>query len=400
MTIADRATPPQFHPSVPEVVTRDPPHLFHVFSSFEVGGQQMRFAKIANRLERRYRHTIVSVDGNTDCLDRLDPGLDVTVLPVDVEKGRALSLRNLARFRRVLRDRRPDLLLTYAWGAVEWGLANRLPARCPHLHFEDGFGPDEAIGRHFRRRIWFRRVALAGPTEVIVPSRLLERIALESWRIPRRRVRFIPNGIDCARFAAAPDGKALPPRRPGELLVGSVGTLRREKNFGRLLRAFAALPPDPPARLVLIGDGPDRPALEAAARDLGIGDRVDFRGNMMNPERALGLLDVFAISSDTEQMPLSLLEAMAAARPVVSTDVGDVRAMVTEENRPLVVERDDEAALAAALRRLLTDATLRRRLGNANRARVVREYGEEAMLETYDRLFEAFSRPAPPQRPA
>ncbi|WP_158045864.1 glycosyltransferase family 4 protein [Skermanella pratensis] len=352
----------------------------------------MRFAKIANRLGSRYRHTIVAVDGNTDCLDRLDPGLDVTLLPVEVEKGRAFSLRNLLRFRKVLRDRRPDLLLTYAWGAVEWGLANRLPALCPHLHFEDGFGPDEAIGRHFRRRIWFRRVALAGPTEVIVPSRLLEGIALESWRIPRQRVRFIPNGIDCARFAAAPDGTALPPRRPGELLVGSVGTLRREKNFGRLLRAFAALPPTPAVRLALIGDGPDRPALEAAARGLGIEDRVDFAGNMMNPARALGLLDVFAISSDTEQMPLSLLEAMAAARPVVSTDVGDVRAMVTDENRPLVVSRDDEAALTAALHRLLTDATLRRRLGNANRARVVREYDEGSMLETYDRLFEDFSR--------
>jgi glycosyltransferase involved in cell wall biosynthesis len=361
-------------------------HLFHVFSSFEVGGQQMRFAKIANRLGSAYRHTIVAVDGNTDCLDRLDPTLDVRVLPVPVAKGRLLSLGNLIRFRRVLASQKPDLLLSYAWGAVEWGLVNRIVPICPHLHFEDGFGPEEAVGQQFRRRIWFRRAALAAPTELIVPSRVLESIALESWRFPEQRIRFIPNGIDCARFAAKPDPATLP-RHEGELLIGSVGTLRREKNFGRLIRAFANLPTEPKCRLVLIGDGPDRPALETAARDLGIADRVTFAGQMLNPERALGLLDIFALSSDTEQMPLSLLEAMAAALPVVATDVGDVRGMLTDDNRRLVVPRDDEPGFTAALTTLLTDATLRRRLGHANRARAVREYDEAAMVATYDALF-------------
>jgi L-malate glycosyltransferase len=135
-------------------------HLFHVFSSFEVGGQQIRFAKIANRLGNRYRHTIVAVDGNIDCLDRLDPFLDVDILAVPVEKGRGFSLRNLFRFRRCLRRLAPDLFLTYAWGAVEWGLANRSPPVCPHLHFEDGFGPEEAVSQQISRRIWFRRVAM------------------------------------------------------------------------------------------------------------------------------------------------------------------------------------------------------------------------------------------------
>ncbi len=346
----------------------------------------MRFAKIANRLGPAYRHTIVAVDGNTDCLDRLDPALDVRVLPVPVAKGRLLSLGNLIRFRRVLASLKPDLLLSYAWGAVEWGLVNRIVPICPHLHFEDGFGPEEAVGRQFRRRIWFRRAALAAPTELIVPSRVLESIALESWRFPEQRIRFIPNGIDCARFAAKPDPAALP-RQTDELLIGSVGTLRREKNFGRLIRAFAE-----PAPRTEMPPCPDRrrsrpPGAGSLARDLGIADRVTFAGQMLNPERALGLLDIFALSSDTEQMPLSLLEAMAAALPVVATDVGDVRGMLTDDNRRLVVPRDDEQAFTSALTTLLTDATLRRRLGNANRARAVREYDEAAMVATYDALF-------------
>ena len=351
----------------------------------------MRFVKIANRLGRAYRHTIVAVDGNTDCLDRLDPELDVRVIAVPVAKGRLLSLGNLIRFRRVLASQKPDLLLSYAWGAVEWGLVNRIVPVCPHLHFEDGFGPEEAVGRQFRRRIWFRRAALAAPTELIVPSRMLESIALESWRFPEKRIRFIPNGIDCARFAAKPDPAALR-RQPGELLIGSVGTLRREKNFGRLVRTFASLPAEPACRLVLIGDGPDRPALEALARDLGVSDRVTFAGQMLNPELAIGLLDVFALSSDTEQMPLSLLEAMAAALPVVATDVGDVRGMLTDDNRRFVVPRDDESAFTSAIKTLLNDATLRRRLGHGNRARAVREYDEAAMVATYDTLFRSTVR--------
>jgi glycosyltransferase involved in cell wall biosynthesis len=354
----------------------------------------MRFAKIANRLGPAYRHTIVAVDGNTDCIDRLDPALDVRVLPVPVVKGRLLSLGNVIRFRRILASQKPDLLLSYAWGAVEWGLVNRIVPICPHLHFEDGFGPEEAVGQQFRRRIWFRRAALAAPTELIVPSRVLESIARGSWRFPEQRIRFIPNGIDCARFAAKPDPTALP-RSADELLIGSVGTLRREKNFGRLIRTFANLSPEPKCRLVLIGDGPDRPALEALARDLGVADRVTFAGQMLNPERALGLLDIFALSSDTEQMPLSLLEAMAAALPVVATDVGDVRGMLTDDNRRLVVPRDDEQAFTSALKTLLTDATLRRRLGHANRARAVREYDEAAMVATYDALFRSTAKRRP-----
>ena len=204
----------------------------------------MRFAKIANRLGPAYRHTIVAVDGNTDCLDRLDPALDVRVLPVPVAKGRLLSLGNMIRFRRVLASQkaRPAAQLRLGRRRVGLGEPHRFPV-CPHLHFEDGFGPEEAVGRQFRRRIWFRRAALAAPTELIVPSRVLESIALESWRFPEQRIRFIPNGIDCARFAAKPDPAALP-RIAGELLIGSVGTLRREKNFGRLIRAFAGLPPE------------------------------------------------------------------------------------------------------------------------------------------------------------
>ena len=364
-------------------------HLLHVFSTFGVGGPQVRFATVANRLGRKYRHSIIAMDGNYSCAERLDPDLDVALCPLPVEKGPGLSLANLRSFRAELERLRPDLLLTSNWGSVEWALANRLRPLCRNLHFEDGFGPDEADGRQLARRVWFRRLALSGQSEIVVPSRHLQRIATERWGFSAKRVHYVPNGVDCDRFARAPDssqlGPSLPP--PGALLVGSVGGLRPEKNFARLVRAMANLPPDLNAYLVLVGDGPERPALEEQVRSRRLERRVVFTGSLPNPETVLGLFAVFALSSDTEQMPIVLLEAMAAALPVVATDVGDVREMLSEENRPLVAAPGDEAAFTAALAALLRDPKLRRRLGQANRTRACDEFDETRMIETYDRLF-------------
>jgi glycosyltransferase involved in cell wall biosynthesis len=292
------------------------PHLLHVFSTFAVGGPQVRFATLANRFGERYRHTVVAMDGRYDCSSQLDPALDVRLAPLPVSKGGALSLANLRRFRATVRELKPDLLLTYNWGTIEWALAQRLRPFCPHLHFEDGFGPDEADGRQLPRRVWLRRVALSGGSRVVVPSRLLHRIATEQWRLAPRRLHFIPNGVDTARFASA-SAADLPGIPADALVIGSVGALRPEKNYARLLRAVASLAGEP--FLVLVGDGSERGALETLARSLGIAERVHFAGRVDAPEALLARFDIFALSSDTEQMPISLIEAMAAGRPVVAT---------------------------------------------------------------------------------
>lgn len=365
-------------PIMPPIMPVEPRHLLHLFSTFAVGGPEVRFTTVANRLGRRYRHTVVALDGDITCAGRLDPSLDVELLPLAVARGPGVSPANLIRFRRLLAQTRPDLLATYNWGAVEGALANRWRPVCRHLHFEDGFGPEEAVGRQLRRRVWLRRVALSGATTVVVPSRVLERIAVQRWRLDPNRVRYVPNGVDTHRFATPPTRADRP------LTVGWLGVMRPEKNLPRLLRA---LPREPDARLVLVGDGPQRPALEALARDLGIAGRTVFAGRVDHPERVLADLDIFALPSDTEQMPVSLLEAMAAGLPVVATDVGDVKAMVAGENLPFIVPWHDEAAFAGALRALLRDPASRTTLGAANRARARDDFSEQAMVERYDRLF-------------
>jgi glycosyltransferase involved in cell wall biosynthesis len=220
---------------------------------------------------------------------------------------------------------------------------------------------------------------------VVLPSQNLLRIASDVWRLPHKNLRYIPNGIDLDRFAAqrTPD----PDRAP---VVGTVAALRAEKNLGRLLRAFRLASADGsvPGRLVIVGDGPERPMLEAMAQQPGLLGRVHFTGHQPDPSAALAEFDIFALSSDTEQMPISLLEAMAASLPVAATDVGDIRAMLPPESQSEVTPLDD-AALAAALRRLLLDPTARQRQGAANRSKAVQTYAEKTMFAAYADLFDA-----------
>lgn len=359
--------------------------LLHVFSSFEIGGSQIRFGQLANATGDRYRHLVIALDGRTEARTRLRPEASVEILPFDPRKRGPIG--DLWRFRRQLVGLRPDLLLTYNWGAIEWALVNLVHPVCPHVGIVDGFGPEEVTGTLPRRRL-LRRLVYGRAKALVVPSKRLEGTARQDWRIPARILRHIPNGIDIDRFQVPPDPTLLGELGlvPGEILIGTTAGLRPEKNVARLIDAFAAIQSSRTARLVIIGDGPERTALEAKVAGLGLDGRVLFTGALARPERLLGALSVYALSSDTEQMPISLVEAMAAGLPVASVDVGDVAEMVASDNRPLIQGRDAHS-LAASLAALLDDAARRQRLGQANRMIARDRFGEQRMIAAYDGLF-------------
>jgi glycosyltransferase involved in cell wall biosynthesis len=357
------------------------PLVAHIFPTFAVGGAQVRFAAIANHFGRAFRHVVVSLDGNLACRERLDPGLDVTFPAVAAGKNTMLS--NAWRFRNLLRDWRPDVLVTCNWGAIEFALANILPVT-RHMHVVDGFGPEERTTQ-IPRRVLTRRIALSR-TPVVLPSHNLVRIATDIWKLPPRMIRYVPNGIDLARFAT--DGSR---RGSAEPVIGTVAALREEKNIARLLRAFATLPT---GRLIIVGDGPQRPALQALAAALGVTERVGFAGHHQDTAAFYAQFDVFALSSDTEQMPLSVIEAMASGLPVVSTDVGDVRLMVAEANRPHITALDD-TALAGALGALVADPDARRRIGVVNRVKARQDFDQAAMFTAHGALWRGTQVPPP-----
>lgn len=360
-------------------------HLLHVFASFGLGGVPIRISEVINALPNQFRHTIVALDSCFDARKRLAPHVDVRFHTVTL--ARYCLPCCIVELKNLIRGRAPDLLLTYNWGAIECALTNRIFDVCNHIHFESGFGQEEASGQLWRRNL-FRRFALGHVQKLVVPSRTLMRIASDAWKIPPSKLLHIPNGVDVSRYsgeAGRRENGVLVDMARYETIVGTVAPLRPEKNIGRLLRAFAATPGRQNSALVIAGDGSDLPQLRALAKTLKIADDTYFLGHVENVPDVLRAIDVFALSSDTEQMPNSLLQAMATARPVAAVDVGDVRSILSPENRPLVVPCH-EPALAAALAALLSDATRRKALGRSNQERVRTHYSLEGMIAAYATL--------------
>ncbi len=286
--------------------------------------------------------------------------------------------------------KRFDLVLTYNWGSMDVVGARRVFARFlrlpPLIHHEDGFNQDEAV-RQKPARIWFRRLMLPAATKLVVPSVGLETIARDIWRQPRERIERISNGIRLPSDAELADPLPIEGLEGGQgPVIGTVAGLRAIKNLPRLVRLFAAGAPAD-ARLVILGDGPERDTIMAVASILGVADRVIMPGFVRDPVRYMARFDIFALSSDSEQFPISLVEAMACGLPALCTDVGDIAAMTSTPNLSFILPKEDEAALAQALGRLCADAGLRRAIGDANRSLAVRNFAEETMISRYRSLY-------------
>jgi glycosyltransferase involved in cell wall biosynthesis len=358
--------------------------ILHCHSTFSLGGKEARAVRLMNAFGDAAEHVVLSAMpgqfGAREAIDRSvgvsfpsgEPSLDGMPTP--------LRLWRLARYMRGF-----DLVLTYNWGAFDAVMARKLFGGPPLIHHEDGFNEDEREKLKPRRN-WYRRLGLGAAYRLVVPSARLEKVARAAWgTMPVR----IPNGIDVARYA-------LPPRveipgldaAKGEVVIGTIAGLRAVKNLPRLVRCFAAMG-QKQARLVIVGEGPESERIAAAAREAGVAARVLMPGFLTDPASWIGHFDIFALSSDSEQFPISLVEAMAAGLPAVATAVGDVRAMVSEDNAPLIVEPEDEAGFAAALDSLAEQPHLRKAIGAANREKAARLYDEQAMIAAYAELYGA-----------
>jgi len=356
-----------------------PLHVLHIFPGFGVGGAQMRFVALAKGLGGEFTHAVIALNGDTNAARFLASNDPVTL--TDAPSGKGSLMGRLSRYRKTLKERAPDLLVTYNWGAIEWALANNA-LETPHIHIEDGFGPEESK-RQFPRRVWTRRLALRHST-LVVPSLTLKEMANKIWHLDPVSIRYIPNGIEPrenfqTRLSELSLG--LPPGKP---LIVWAGALRREKNLTRLLRAFAPLKRE--ASLLIIGEGPEMAAAQAEAESLSIGQSVRFLGSRQDVRDILMQCDILALSSDTEQMPLVVMEAMDAGLPVAATAVGDVKYMVCEENQPYIVQ-GSAPELGAAMRTLVADGAVRRAIGVANQRRLRQDYAAQDMIAAYRTLF-------------
>ncbi|MCW2968835.1 MAG: glycosyltransferase [Solirubrobacteraceae bacterium] len=284
----------------------------------------------------------------------------------------------------LLRGRRPDVIHGHMIGSSVWAVAVGRLLRVPVIVAHDHGSPPEP---GLRLRAVERALAL-GSHMVITVSRAERRRWIEMAGARPERVRVVPNAVAFAPPSTPVDLRSELGLADDAWLVGCVGHLRPEKAQVVLVEAARALrDTHPSARVLLVGPGPEREHLERAIAESGLQDRVFLLGLREDVPAIVAALDVAVLCSDREGVPLSILEYMQAARPIVATRVGGVPEVIGDGEQGLLVAPRDSAALAAAIGRLLDDRPLALRLGERALERAHAEFDPSAVIRQVEALY-------------
>lgn len=379
------------------------PLVAHVVYGFRVGGLENGLVNLINHMPRdRYRHVIIALtSGDRAFLGRIQqPGVELIELHKPPGHGVVLYAKLFRLFRRL----RPAIVHTRNMAALEMVVpawAAGVPVR---IHGEHGWDTSDPAGASARHRL-VRRLYSPWVSHYVALSGHLASYLTASVGIAPEKVSRICNGVDIRCFAPGADLSApagLPFGRGGHWLVGTVGRLQAIKDQLNLVRAFAHwLERDEAARerarLVIVGEGPLRPAVEQAVAEAGLGDKVWLAGERTDIPQLMGALDCFALPSRAEGISNTLLEAMACGLPVVATDVGGNAELVVAGETGMLVPADNPAALAGAMATYFREPQRAMAHGVAGRARVEREFCLDVMVSRYiacyDRLLGAAHYP-------
>lgn len=360
------------------------PRVLHIVNYLESGGLERNLLALVQQTGDRFTHLVCCIRQRGSLAARFEASsVRVTALETS---GRDLSAA--WRLRRECRRLRPELVHTRNWGTIDGIVGARLAGVPAVVHSEHG--RDAAILPPHRR--WTLRALSPWLDAVVAVSEHLGRYLRKEVGIRGHKVSVIRNGVDSGRFKPVSDRKAL--RRSLDLepeapIVVAVGRLDPVKNYPGLVAAFELVRRNAPnARLVIVGDGPERARIEREVARRGLADVVRLAGYRDNVEAWLAAADVFTHSSLFEGMTNAALEAMATGLPVVATRVGGLPEIVAEGVTGRLVPCADEHALARAIVEYCVEAQVRLQHGEAGRRRVVSDFTPKAMANAYAALYE------------
>jgi glycosyltransferase involved in cell wall biosynthesis len=364
-----------------------PPTIAQLLHTLTVGGAEVLAARLGRRLRDDFRFVFLCLDGGGPLAPQLAAeGFEVHV----IGRRPGLDGRCAWRLARRLRRAGADLLHAHQYTPFFYGLmARQLYRRPPVLFTEHGRTyPDYRRPR----RVLVNRALLARRDRVVAVGEAVRRALIDNEGIPAPRVGVIYNGIPLPAEPAAPQDRADARRAmgvgPEDFVLLQVARLDPLKDHATAVRAVAAVArARPDVRLVLVGDGPELPRIQQVVREGRLESVVRFLGLRTDVPRLWPGADAALLSSVSEGIPLTLLEAMAARLPVVATAVGGVPEVVEDGRTGLLAAAGDNEGLARQVLRLAADAGLRRDLGAAGRRRAEERFDEEDMLGAYRRLY-------------
>lgn len=366
-----------------------------VLPSLPVGGMEMLVIRLARALSSRGHHVgITCTELRGDAADHAEEaGLRVAVVPAPGLRTNLRAPALEAHFRAAA----PDVVHSHSGVWLKAARAAHRAGIPRIIHTVHGLLDHEPW-----HGVLLKRLAARYTEATVAVSDPLRDYLARRCGIAGDRLTTIINGIDTVRFAPVPAGSPAWRERRERIvgdwwrfpLVAHVARLVPVKNQLLLLEGFRrTLAEVPHARLLIAGDGPLRPMLEAHAQESGIAAHVRFLGAMDDVADWLPAMDAFVLSSDAEGTSISILEAMASGIPVIGTAVGGTPRLLANGAAGLLIAPGDPEALRDALTQLLCDTALRMRIGTAGRLRAGQDFDEQQMVVRYEHLYRGTFNP-------
>ena len=363
-------------------------HVMHLLPSLNIGGMENGIVNVTNRIDRqRFKVSICCINELGPMASRIGEGAATLLC---LEQGPGLSPALFKTLFGILRTRDVDILHTHNHYTSVYGVPAGRAAGIRVICGLHGFGRNLRATRPRKKRVDAILCHLAH--HVACVAKQLEDMVCSDFHVPGRKVTTIINGVDCHRFACPPAARdrlrVELGVRDSDLVIGSVGRLSYEKNYGLLLDAAAGVLTRFPIRVLLVGDGPETDSLRSQAASLGLEDRVIMPGERRDVPELMSAMDVFVLPSLIEGLPNTVLEAMCAGLPVVATSVGGTPDVVAHGVSGFLVPSNNAAALGEALESLLGDGDLRREMGLSGRRLAQTKFSMERMVREYEALYE------------
>jgi glycosyltransferase involved in cell wall biosynthesis len=360
--------------------------ILHLISSGGMYGAETMLLNLCKSLDKLKHKVRIAVFRNEHrahleiavCLRNI--GLAVTEIPCS---GR-LDLRAIRAVRKLIESEQADVVHSHGYKADIYACIATLFTSTRLVSTAHNWTGKSEVPQIYNK---LDRVALRWFDRIVAVSGGVAEILRDSG-IPSEKIAQIANGIDTEYLDGTEAGLSGAPKNGTPVSIGLVGRLVEEKGGDCFLRAAAALLPQfPRTRFMLIGEGPERSTLESLAQKLGINGHVIFTGHLNDMPTLYASLDICVLPSLKEGMPMTILEAMAAGKPVVCTAVGEIPNVVNTGMEGILIRPGSVAELSNALAQLLGDADLRERMGKMGREKVHRYFSADAMAASYVAMY-------------
>jgi glycosyltransferase involved in cell wall biosynthesis len=363
--------------------------ILHVVPSFGFGGMEKVICSIINLTSEVYNHKILSLDSSDEAM-RWITQKNVKFFGFVKPKS---HFHYFAALYEKIKKINPDLLMTYNWGATDAIWLGRMAGIKKIIHNEHGFSIDESKYTDFKRDI-IRFITYRLSCKIIVVSKNMKYMMRKKYFIKKRKIIYIYNGINTDFYYTDNNERQKVRKEIGlkdeDFIIGFSGRLDPVKNFDLMLEIFeSCIKRDEKLKLLIIGDGSERRNIEEFCHKKGFNKSVILIGKKENIIPYLRSIDVFFLTSYTEQMPMSILEAMSLEIPVVATKVGEIPSIIDNEKDGFVLEVNDSVERFVDSLFALKDHERRNTMGKSARDKIINKFQEKIMIQKYRDIVES-----------